>query len=204
MLAGHIDQFTCINWRNPGLYSLSRINSPTFTTDRGWNSDGTTSYLSTGYNPSVGGLRFTQNDASMGVWCLTDGASSSIPFGAANVTASWIFPRSASDTFGHRFSQASSTNIANTDARGFFSANRTGSSATEGFKNGASGGTGSVASSSIQNAAFYVLAYNASPTPIGYETRRIGLVFAGASLTAAQHSKMYSIFGDYMRTIGAI
>jgi hypothetical protein len=58
----HVD-FACLNWKNPGTFTLQRFNSPTFGAD-GFTGNGTNMYLDSGWNPSTNGVKFTQNNCS--------------------------------------------------------------------------------------------------------------------------------------------
>jgi hypothetical protein len=60
------------NWKNPGTYDAIEVNAPTFTAIQGFNSDGFSSWLGTSYNPFLGGVNYTLNDAAIGVYALTD------------------------------------------------------------------------------------------------------------------------------------
>ncbi len=53
-------------------YNLSAISSPTFTVDRGFTGNGSTSYLDTGAD-RVALSEFTRDSASLGLWSMTSG-----------------------------------------------------------------------------------------------------------------------------------
>ena len=57
--------FALLNWTNPSLYSLIKVNSPGFISNRGYTSAGTTAFLSSSWAPS-NGVNFQQNSASFG------------------------------------------------------------------------------------------------------------------------------------------
>lgn len=56
-----------INWKTPGIFNLTAnfTDRPIFTAYRGIGSDGTSSNFNWPYIPSVNGVKWTQNDASM-------------------------------------------------------------------------------------------------------------------------------------------
>ena len=58
--------FALIDWIRLSQYTA--VNSPTFTTDEGFQGDGTSSYVDTNYNPATSGVNYTLNDASISVW----------------------------------------------------------------------------------------------------------------------------------------
>jgi hypothetical protein len=56
--------FALIDWKR--LTQYTAVNSPTFTTNDGFLSNGTSSYIDTNYNPSTSGVNFTLNNACFG------------------------------------------------------------------------------------------------------------------------------------------
>ena len=57
--------FALLNWTNPSLYSLIKVNSPGFISNRGYTSAGSSGFLSSSWAPS-NGVNFLQNSASFG------------------------------------------------------------------------------------------------------------------------------------------
>jgi hypothetical protein len=58
---GNID-FALIDWKRLSQYTA--VNSPTFTTNVGFQGNATSSYVDTNFNPSTSGVNYTLNDAS--------------------------------------------------------------------------------------------------------------------------------------------
>lgn len=56
-------EFGCINWKNPTGAKANPISSPTFTTNLGFNSNGSSSYIDTNFNAATQGVNFTNNNA---------------------------------------------------------------------------------------------------------------------------------------------
>jgi hypothetical protein len=54
--------FALIDWIRLSQYTA--VNSPTFTTNVGFQGDGTSSYIDTNFNPSTSGVNYTLDDAS--------------------------------------------------------------------------------------------------------------------------------------------
>jgi len=65
--------FALIDWVR--LTDYTAINSPTFTTNKGFNSDGTSSYIETNYNLLIDSVNYQQNDAGVFTF-LTEYSSS--------------------------------------------------------------------------------------------------------------------------------
>src|SRR5882672_3340849 len=59
-------------------FGLTQTGSVTFSADHGYNGDGSTGFLSTGFTPNVGGTQLTQNSASLGVYVLTNRTTASV------------------------------------------------------------------------------------------------------------------------------
>jgi hypothetical protein len=71
--------FACINWKNPSGTKATLVSSPTFTTNQGFNSNGSSSYIDTNFNASTQGVNFTNNNA--GEFGYQVGATSGPVFG---------------------------------------------------------------------------------------------------------------------------
>jgi hypothetical protein len=56
--------FALIDWKRLSQYTA--VNSPTFTSNEGFQGNGTSSYIDTNYNPLTSGVNFTLNDACIG------------------------------------------------------------------------------------------------------------------------------------------
>jgi hypothetical protein len=61
-------QFALIDWKR--LTQYTAILSPTFTTNEGFTGNGTSSYISTNFNPTVGTNNYLQNNASRYIYTL--------------------------------------------------------------------------------------------------------------------------------------
>lgn len=84
--------FACINWKSPGdATNATRVNSPTFTTKKGFSGDGVSSYVDLSYNPFTTLGNFTQNNASIFLWCDAAATVGDALFG--NISAVQIFNR---------------------------------------------------------------------------------------------------------------
>lgn len=70
--------FAGINWKAPGTFTTSRVNSPVFATNEGFKSNGTSSYLNTTFNCATNGVNYTQDNASQFLWIHSTGSSGSV------------------------------------------------------------------------------------------------------------------------------
>ena len=90
--------FALLNWTDPSRYSLTRINSPGFISNRGYTSAGTTAFLSSSWAPS-NGVYFLQNSASFGgmIYNTPDTAGSAlIGTNGAAQSQVYMIPRAVS------------------------------------------------------------------------------------------------------------
>jgi hypothetical protein len=58
-------EFGTLNWKAPLLYQSTLVNSPTFTSNKGFAGNGSSSYINTNFNPSTGGVNYVRNNASV-------------------------------------------------------------------------------------------------------------------------------------------
>lgn len=65
--------FALINWKSPSLYNLTLVSSPTFTSNRGFKGNGTSSYVNTNWNPATNAIKYKLDSASRGAWVITEG-----------------------------------------------------------------------------------------------------------------------------------
>jgi len=79
-MAAHDEQAGRLNWKDPATFTLSPINSPAFTTDRGHAGNGSSSYLDTLWDAVNNGVQHTLASSHISIYQLTAGASIS-PFG---------------------------------------------------------------------------------------------------------------------------
>ena len=75
-------EFATINWKSPSANQCTLINSPTWTSNQGFNSDGATSYIDTNFNASTQGVNFTNNSA--GEFAYQNGGSFGSLFGTTS------------------------------------------------------------------------------------------------------------------------
>lgn len=198
--AAHAEQAALLGWKR--YKNLTAVNAPTFTVDRGFAGNGTTSYLNTNYVPSTDGVNYTLNDASLGVYSRTAGISGSTLIGAGpNTTIVKIAtPNLRGNINGALGSQA----IAAAVAAGFNVVRRASSTHVQGWKNGAQIGSDvSASSASLTSSALYLDALNNGGTAIEFDTTQIAAAFVGAAMSEAQQLALYNRIQTYMTAVGA-
>ena len=189
-------------------YNLTEVNSPTFTADRGYAGNGSTSYLKTGFNPATAvSPQFTQNSAHASLSDRTSrSAAATVEFGA--VTTSFtaeIATRYTGDSGLLRInSNSSPPSFTSAESSGRFAVSRTGATAMQAYRNASSLGTNSDASASPISSEFFICCVNAAGgTPIAYSTDQISQVGFGAGLSGAEISAMDAAIAAYLTAVGA-
>lgn len=200
--AAHDAQAARLNWKSTSFNSTA-VNSPTFTTDRGYAGDGATSYLDSGYNPTTAGGVFAQNSGHMGVWVGTDvnsGTQYDLGYARARLNA-----RNGSTAAGMFNSTAlGSFTISPTTSIGHTCWSRALSTEVEASKDGVALTNSATTSAANINLPFYILAYATSgPAPTNYSTRRNQAAHWGSHLTSAERTSTYNAIAAYMTAVGA-
>lgn len=197
VMAAHGAASARLNWKGVSAYDLTGVNSPTFTTDRGYQSDGSSSYLDSGYNPLTVNAVFTQDSGHIGVWSRTDGQSLS---GECGNTTSFAQARSTTDVAFHRINAASSSNIANTNGTGHYVSNRINSANTRFNRNGVLLHDTALVSTTMTSANFRFCGRSGT---VQYSGRQQAVGHFGAGLTDAEILSAYDAFNTYLTAIGA-
>lgn len=184
------------------------VNSPVFTTDRGYAFDGTTNYINTGFIPSTHAVAMTGTSMRLAVYERTNVASTTFAAGAYNsATRNLVLaPRTGASTLqGRANSEQVSTGATVTDSRGLSAAQRS-VSTYSGYKNGSPiAFTGPPASeaSTLPTAGLFIGAYNQNGTPAGFRACSLGLVSTGAAMSDAQNLAQYNAVQAFATAVGA-
>lgn len=201
VMAAHDSQAAGLNWINSS-HTLSPVNSPTFTVDRGYAGDGATSYMDTNYNPATHGVNLTQNSGSFGVWSMTSAQqSTSIAGWLDGSDGITILPRSSGNVFSGRVNTGITvTGSVNGDGMGFYVVSRSDASTQSHFKNGALANSDSRSSTAINSNNLYIGRSAAS----SYVSAQISVCLIGANLSDEEHAGLYTAMNAYLTGIGAI
>ena len=207
MLAAHDEQAARLNWVS-AAYTMTAVNSPTFTVDRGFNGNGTTSYMNTTFNPVTAvGPKFVRDSAFLGIWSLTDSAINSNDIGAFNgsIGAS-IHARLTSNVFNGFANGGALTADPSPTSRGFFAWSRPNSSTADKYINDTRVRTQASASAAFNNLPFYVGGINQNGALSGPNTRQYACVVIGGALGVEEAAVLYSAIRAYLShpAVGAV
>ena len=198
--AAHDSQAGRLNWKSPGTFTLAEVSSPTFTADRGYTGNGTSSYLTTGWAPATNGVNYTQNSASLIAWCRTSAQQTANLYGTATNGQARLLTRSATDNLVYTVNATTTKSVANTDGAGLYAVVRSAALNSQSYKNGAAFGTAdtTTASATLTATQFNLLRNNST-----FSSAEIAIAAAGASLDATENANLYNALQTYMTAIGA-
>lgn len=190
-----------------GANAATAVNAPTFTPGKGFQGNGTSSYINTGYNPATAGGKFIVNDACHGVWIDAYNTG-----GHVLANENGIYSRLAINSSGQREVevQASASAAVYTPGStvGFTHGQRTGASAAANFGQGGvvdqipnNAGAGF-----LSNRIYFALAnnYPGPTTPINFANSRLSAVWMGGSMTQAQLTAFATALATFFTTAGQV
>lgn len=197
-----------LNWINSG-FTLSPTLSPTFTADRGYVSDGLTSFLNTTYTPATNAVQTALNSVCIGVYInqtAADVGAAGVSIGASDLTTGGglaVGPWRTAGGIGTRANDGGGSAIGSVATRlGLSVMQRTAAGAREVFRNGLSLGTDTQVSVALTTQPIWICANNNNGVIAAANTDRVAAAFVGASLTAAQHLATYNAVSAYLTGIG--
>ncbi|PTQ13717.1 hypothetical protein CLG96_00075 [Sphingomonas oleivorans] len=195
LFAAHDTQAALLNLKGSSYGSVP-VNSPAFTIDRGYQGNGTSSYLDTGWSFSSR----SRDDAAMGFWARPSGAAAMVDAGdSANGI---IYVAASGSTTGHRINAGSTFAGAATSTSGHFISSRTGPLATDNplYINGVVKFAQS--NPSVQPATSNVYFGRGGGGPY-YSARPFAAGHVGAGLNALDVTALYAAISTYMTAVGA-
>lgn len=170
---------------NPSSTIITEVNAPTFTANRGYQGNGTTSYLNTNFTPSTQAVKYTQNSASLFIYSRTDIAANYIDIGViANLNKSFITPRDPG-SFSYYPTNLStsigSPSVGVVNSLGLYHTKLISGVLTF-YKEGVSIASFSMTPVALPTLPFYLLTANNVGTPINFSARQISVSGMGSGL----------------------
>jgi hypothetical protein len=200
-LAAHDAQARRLNWKAPGSFALTDVSTgPTFVTDRGDTGNGSSTALDTGFTPATHGANYTQDSASLWVWCLTNVAENAADIGAAVTHNAFIRTRSAGDAISGTVNSGSTSTAVMANSIGFTGMSRPNASTERIFKNGAQVGSDLSVTSTGRPAGAIRICGRATDL---WSTKQIAFAAVGGDLTVTEAASFYAIILDYLEGVGA-
>jgi hypothetical protein len=192
-LHSHDHAAALINWKSPGTYDCTESGTVTFTAYSGIAGNGVNGFLNTNFNPvTAASPHFTKDSQCMFLWSLKSGTDAGGACGQLTAGNNYIYPRYTDD---HCYAKANNTadhDVAGiTDGTGFYSVNRSASSATKAYKNGAVISTQTFASLTLNSSNLVFLRDNT-----GFWSGGLAIIGWGGSLGDAAQAALYDIVSE--------
>jgi hypothetical protein len=199
VIAAHDAQAARLNWKGNASFTLSAVNSPFFVTDRGYYTDGVSTYLNMNWAPLTNGINYTQNSATLGIWTRNNDLVTSGSGGSGTTAVTLLSPRGTSSILKYRINQAATSDgAAVSSGYGLTAVSRSGATATQAYRNGAtSGSAGAIASAALTSVQFNLGRVNGSFAPNEFQA-----AFTGSNLSPSEHTALYDSLSTYMTAIG--
>lgn len=202
-MAAHDSQAGLLGWKRKK--DCTAVNAPTFTADRGYAGDGTTSYLNANFVPSTDGVQYTQNDASFGIYSRTNSTATAADMGTkdSGSNISTIHARYMDNNVYGRINSLDDAGVATASSLGLTVVRRTGSAAKSIWRNGVSLSPGTTASSGVAASPFYIGARDDNGAAQFLSARQYAMAFVGASMSTQQQLDLFTITEAHLDAIGA-
>lgn len=194
LFAAHDSQAARRNWVQD-LYNATAQASPTFTADRGYEGDGAASHIDTNA-PNNALTKFSQADASLGVWVNADNGATNPACGNLSSRLQ-LTPGPA--TLSARLSTSTSTSGANptADRRGHLVACRPDAANQAIYKNGILVASSASATASVAAGNFWALRQGGV-----FSNDRVAAMHVGSHLTAGEVGQLHTALNTYLTAIG--
>jgi hypothetical protein len=189
--------FGTLNWKAPTLRQCTFVSTPNFITNQGLQGTGT-SYISTNFNPTLGGPnQYVQDNASRYFYLYQNGVSANVSFDGVTSTTVNGFRRESAQA--HRINQSTTSINAlfdYTGTKGMKSIHRTSATNVELF-NDTTQGSRTAASSALTNAIQFIL--RGSNTTV-FATHTVSMYAMGASLVS-ENTAFVNAYNTYINSI---
>lgn len=194
----HDDQASRLNWKAPGTFTGTKTGTLTFAPFKGFTSDGSTGYISTGWLPGTNAVNYTLNDAGV-AWFVQDNVGQSTAFDVGCGTGLRLTSRTGLNMAGMVNSGTSQVMVpTNNISTGLNAAMRRSAAAISASKDAAPATDFANASTAMPTLVFKICGNISS----SYSPHTIGFVYLGASLTDAELVTLNGLLEAYMREVG--
>lgn len=185
-------------------YTLTTTTSPAFTVSQGYTPNGSSQFLNSGYIPSINGVNYTLNSASIFGWSGTNlrkDAAGLNGYFASSTPGAYINPWNSSiDSTANNLNDSTGANTFSPSlANGLFTASRLSSANYIVYRNATALGTQNDTSTALPSSSFYATVTNNS---MG-NTRLVSMNGWGGGLTATDVSNLYSRGSTFLSAQGS-
>lgn len=171
-----------INWELPGTFDATAYNAPTHTAYEGF-TGADTKYIDCNWNPSVNGVNYVQNSASVGCYIRTDVDEAKFDMGVKSAHTTYLQSKNGGNVFARVNSGGGGTGGVVANSLGMFIANRVLASHQDVWKNKVRVQHVAEVSTGVPQASVYTLAFNNGGPASSFISKQLSLAFAGSGLS---------------------
>jgi hypothetical protein len=184
--------FALIDWIR--LTDYTAVNSPTFTTDEGFQGNGTSSYIDTNFNPATQGVNFANDNAGISLYVKIAQTLGSETLG---VPTTVIRLRNATSVLQRLNTDSNSPVGINMSGTGVLTWNKNSSSNWTGYNNLTQSFNSSFTSTVSPNSNVLIFSLNGTTT---FSNPQISIVAMGSSLDA-ENTNLNTHFNSYINSL---
>lgn len=187
--------FALIDWKR--LMQYTAVNSPTFTTNIGFQGNGTSSYIDLNYTSTTNWVNASQNNTSVFAYNFSDVfPSTQILIGSLNTSSLVMDPRNSSNIAGIRIYNNPTVATANSNGSGFFLGSRISSSTVNFYRNGSLLISNTSSTSLSITTPTYCLRLGNT-----YTLARPSILGIGASISAGENTNLNNAISTYISSL---
>ena len=190
----------------PGTFDATAYNAPTFTAYEGFLGNETTQYIDCNWNPSVSGVNYTQNSASMIMYVRTNiggnGTQLHGTYGNVDNKNCLIIPKVTGNLAYIVTNENTPISGTNADGSGMFVNTRTAVAVNKLYRNKTAIINGTTASTGVPTHKPYCLAYNDDDVAKGFRADQVSLYAFGSGLTQTDVNNITDRFETRMDALG--
>lgn len=203
--------FAKINWKSPGNFTPTEVNTVTFTPNVGFNGNGSNSYLDTGWIPSADAVNLAQDNGGAFIYVNNNithpPGTVRYAFGvlgnAANAANGRmaLIPREPT-TVTHQFAlnSANTARGSSVTTNGFYHIRQVSNTDLRIFKDASQVGTTASGSTTLSDNSLYIDGLHTNAGLQGIGEFEIGIFGIGAPLTG-QESALYTAWNTYFTSL---
>lgn len=183
--------------------TLEGTPSPAFTASRGFLPDGSHGYINLNYNPTTHGVKFTQNNAGMGLFSKTDREQDAGKVSMGVLSGgiyTYMFGRYTVSFGGLVNGGAVIGSIGTTDTLGMLSMFRTSATNVLAAKDKTLGSDTASNSTGINNGNIYLGARNNAGTADAFDNLLLSFAYIGRDLSETELGVLVDAFNTYLDT----
>ena len=187
------------------LQTATAVSSPTFTQDRGFTGNGSSSYINPNFNPIAVGGNCISTSACGGIWDTTTtvASASTVQIGSYDGVGYGVdisLKYSDNNLYARTASNTGPAGVTY-PGPGLFLGDKN-NTAQNVYRNGSSITSGGAGAAYIPNQGIYILARNSSGTASNFSVDQVAAALFAASLTGAEHANVYTRLRAYMTAVG--